>query len=137
MSVTDPDPVPPLRNPFPATRYCCATAERFAAWVDRLLARLTQDDAKQPTLPQVWEAKAKLLDEYRKERHGATRAHRDRLADKAGDPCLHGVFIAALERIADIVIDPTITPPPRVRAKKSEERATGWMEELAKKLTTS
>jgi hypothetical protein len=103
-----------------------------------LIARLTKDGAKRPTQQQVWEAKAKLLDEYRKERNGATKAHRDRLTDKDGDPCLHGVFIATLEQLADIAIDPTITPPPpRPRTKKPEAKpAGGWMEELAEKLTT-
>jgi hypothetical protein len=63
----------------------------------------------------MYEAKAKLVDEYRKERNGATKAHRDRLSDKAGDPCIHGVFIATLERLADIRVQPRITPPPRQR----------------------
>jgi hypothetical protein len=98
---------------FDEQHFCCEGAERFSAWVDTLISRLTKDGAREPTTQQLWEAKAKLLDEYRKERNGATRAHRDRLNDKAGDHCIYGVFLAALEHLAAIITQPTITPPAR------------------------
>lgn len=101
---------------FQEQLYCCEEAERFAQWVDTLVSRLTKDGSREPTAEQMWEAKAKLLDEYRNERKGAEKAHRDRLSDKTGDPCIHGVFIASLERLADITIQPRITAPPRRRA---------------------
>jgi hypothetical protein len=100
---------------FDAPAFCCDEAERFAAWTDTLVSRLTKDGTREPTTEQMYEAKAKLVDEYRKERNGATKAHRDRLSDKAGDPCIHGVFIATLERLAEIRVQPKITPPPRSR----------------------
>jgi len=98
---------------FPERFFCCEEAERFSSWVDTLISRLTKDGTREPTMEQMWEAKAKLLDEYRKERNGATRTHRDRISDKDDDPCIYGVFIAALERLAEITIEPTITPPAR------------------------
>lgn len=127
----------PLRNPFDKPRFCCDEAARLARWVDLLITRLTDGDGGQPTAQQLWEAKAKLVDEYRKERNGATKAHRDRLTDKHGDHCIHGVFIDALERLADVAVDPTITPPVvSPQRKEATERSPGWMEELADKLTS-
>lgn len=107
---------------FPKKAFCCKEAERFSAWVDTLISRLTKDGTREPTTEQMWEAKAKLLDEYRKERNGALREHRDRVWDDDQAPCLYGVLLAAMERLADIAIAPTITPPPpRPRPKKPEE----------------
>ena len=100
---------------FDTQAFCCDEAERFSAWTDTLISRLTKDGTSEPTTEQLYEAKAKLVDEYRKERNGVLKAHRDRLSDKAGDPCIHGVFIATLDRLADIRAQPKITPPPRRR----------------------
>ena len=121
----------PRPLPFDRPRFCCEEAERFSGWVDALVARLTKDGTKDPSVEQMWEAKAKLLDEYRKERNGATRQHRDRLKDKDGDPCVHGVFVAAMDRLAAINTPLTISSatrrkpadqaPPAPRERSAEE----------------
>lgn len=98
---------------FSYSEYCCDEAERFAEWVNTLISRLTKDGSREPTVEQVWEAKAKLLDEYRKERYGVEKDHRDKLQDDAGGPCLYGVFMATADRLADIRIQPKITTPTR------------------------
>lgn len=106
----------------PEKTFCCQEAERFSSWVDTLISRLTRDGTREPTSEQMQEAKAKLLDEYRKERNGAMRSHRDRVCDDDNAACIYGVFLAALERLAEITILPTITEPPsRSRSKKPAE----------------
>src|SRR5687768_5206560 len=92
--------IPELISPFDEPAFCCEVAEWFAAWVDKLIDRITGAGSKQPTYEQVEKAKALLVDEFRKERRGAEREHRDRLTDPAGDPCIYGVFVAGVERIA-------------------------------------
>lgn len=104
--------------------YCCAEAERFAEWVDMLVSRLTKDDSREPTVEQVWEAKAKLLDEYRKERYGVEKDHRDKLQDDDGGPCLYGIFLAAADRLADVRIQPKITTPTRRKTPPAAEPPT-------------
>jgi hypothetical protein len=114
----------PLEINFGRKAFCCPAGERFSSWVDTLISRLTKDGTREPTPEQMQEAKARLLDEYRKERNGALRSHRDRVCDDEQAPCIYGVFLAALERLAEIVISPTITepsPPSRSRAKKPAE----------------
>ena len=103
----------PLTVNFGRPAFCCKEAERFSAWVDTLIARLTKDGAREPTIEQMWEAKAKLLDEYRKERNGAEKSHRDRLEGDDGERCIYGVFLDAVDRLADITIQPKITTPTR------------------------
>lgn len=105
-------------------RFCCPGAEHFSQWIDRLIAGITQSGTKQPTHSQLKEAKVLLVDEYQKARNGATKAHRDRLLNKAGRPCIHGVFIATIDRLAELTIDPPKIPPvpPSAKAVPSKRR---------------
>jgi hypothetical protein len=99
--------------------FCCEEAEHFSAWIDKLIAGITRGGASQPTAEQLDKAKVLLVDEYRKARNGATKAHRDRLLDKEGRPCIYGVFIATIDRLAEIVID-----PPKIPRQPSAPRPT-------------
>lgn len=109
---------------FALVTFCCEDAERFSQWIDRLIAGITQGGTKQPTLVQVEKAKALLVDEYRKARNGTTKPHRDRLLDKQGNPCVYGVFIATIDRIAELAIDPPNiprkSPDPRPRVSRPQ-----------------
>lgn len=109
---------------FELVQFCCEDADHFSQWIDKLMAGITQGGSKQPTLEQLEKAKALLVDEYRKARNGATKAHRDRLLDKDGFPCIYGVFIATLDRLAELTIDPPKIPriAPSARPKPSKRQ---------------
>jgi hypothetical protein len=117
-------PLPPRVTRVPTG---CAASVRFAAWVEAQLSALTAEG--KPSLVAVHRAVLRLTWQFFYERQGADPAHRDRVTEENGAPCLYGVFLNALARLHELhlaaeklelieqVPVPTPTPPaPRPRS---------------------
>ena len=107
-SLPDPEPAPP---PPP---FCCAPAITFSAWCAQLrsgVESITTDPAVG-----LRQAKLALLDRWYSVRAAQPKAHRDRVANRAGLPCSYGVFLETLAWLLErerVIAPPALAVPPK------------------------
>ncbi len=104
----------------------CPASVRFAAWVEAHLAELTGEG--KPSLVVVHRAVLRLTWQFFYQRKGAEPEHRDRVTEENGEPCLYGVFLAALEKLHEAHLAaekleliekvPVPSPPPEPQPRR-------------------
>jgi hypothetical protein len=99
-----------LQKPEP---HRCSASIQFGQWTQQLIQGLTPE-GKEPTLLSLNQARFRLTERYWQVR-GSLTDHRDLVTDPTGDPCVYGLWIAAMEQLDDIefrIAPPQLTKPP-------------------------
>jgi hypothetical protein len=116
-------------------RYCCDAAAAFAGWLTLLQDAVNKTKIEHRAIA-LRQAKLQLMDRWWAMRQAQPKPHRDRLANKAGAPCIYQLFLAAVSWLLteELAVEPpplAVPPKPNRRDEPPPIRGIYLGEELA------
>jgi hypothetical protein len=89
--------------------FCCDAAAAFAGWLTLLQDAVNNAKIEHRAIA-LRQAKLQLMDRWWAMRQAQPKNHRDRVANKNGDPCIYQLFLAGVSWL--LTQELAVEPPP-------------------------